>query len=48
MTTEMVDWDLAVSLGSLLAGAGPEVSAEEAEATVAELREGAERSTFDV
>ena len=45
MTTEMVDWDLAVSLGSLLAGAGPEVSAEEAEATVAELREGAERST---
>jgi coenzyme F420 biosynthesis associated uncharacterized protein len=45
MTTEMVDWDLAVSLGSRLAGAGPEVSAEEAEATVAELREGAERST---
>jgi coenzyme F420 biosynthesis associated uncharacterized protein len=45
MTTEMVDWDLAVSLGSRLAGAGPEVLAEEAEATVAELRAGAERST---
>jgi coenzyme F420 biosynthesis associated uncharacterized protein len=45
MTTDMVDWGLAVSLGSRLAGAGPEVSAEEAEATVAELREGAERST---
>jgi coenzyme F420 biosynthesis associated uncharacterized protein len=45
MTTEMVDWALAVSLGSRLAGAGPEVSAAEAEDTVAELREGAERST---
>ena len=38
MTTEMVDWGLAVSLGAFLAGAGPEVSAEEAEATVEELR----------
>ena len=45
MTTEMVDWALAVSIGSFLAGAGPEVSSEEAEATVSELREGAERST---
>ncbi len=43
--TEMVDWRLAVSIGSRLAGAGPEVTAEEAEAVVAELREGAERST---
>jgi coenzyme F420 biosynthesis associated uncharacterized protein len=41
----MVDWDLAVSFGSRLAGAGPEVSADEAAATVAELREGANRST---
>ncbi|HEY3528671.1 MAG TPA: zinc-dependent metalloprotease [Nocardioides sp.] len=45
MTTEMVDWGLAVSIGSRLAGPGPQVSTEEADATVAELREGAERST---
>src|SRR5262245_22153289 len=45
MTTEMVDWALAVSMGSLVAGAGPQVSAEEADATVAELREGARKST---
>jgi len=45
MTTEMVDWELAVSIGSRLAGAGPEVTAEEAETTVSELRDGAERST---
>jgi coenzyme F420 biosynthesis associated uncharacterized protein len=45
MTTEMVDWGLAVSIGSRLAGAGPQVSALEADATVAELREGADRST---
>jgi coenzyme F420 biosynthesis associated uncharacterized protein len=43
--TEMVDWGLAVSIGSRLAGAGPEVTAEEAAATVAELRAGAEKST---
>jgi coenzyme F420 biosynthesis associated uncharacterized protein len=42
---EMVDWRLAVSIGSRLAGAGPEVTSGEAEAIVAELREGAERST---
>ena len=42
---EMVDWDLAVSLGSRLAGEGPQVSREEAAAAVAELRAGAARST---
>ncbi len=41
----MVDWDLAVSLGSRLAGEGPQVSRDEAEAVVAELRAGADRST---
>jgi coenzyme F420 biosynthesis associated uncharacterized protein len=45
MTSTMVDWDLAISLGSRLAGAGPEVSADEAAATVGELRAGADRST---
>jgi coenzyme F420 biosynthesis associated uncharacterized protein len=45
MTTEMVDWGLAVSLGSRLAGAGPQVSPDEAEQTVLELRAGADRST---
>ncbi|MBO0844930.1 MAG: zinc-dependent metalloprotease [Nocardioides sp.] len=41
----MVDWTLAVTLGSRLAGAGPQVSQSEAEETVAELRAGADRST---
>jgi coenzyme F420 biosynthesis associated uncharacterized protein len=45
MTTEMVDWELAVGIGSRLAGAGPQVTSDEAVATVAELREGADRST---
>jgi coenzyme F420 biosynthesis associated uncharacterized protein len=45
MTTEMVDWELAISIGSRLAGAGPEVTAGEARATVAELRDCADRST---
>jgi coenzyme F420 biosynthesis associated uncharacterized protein len=45
MTTQMVDWELAVTLGSRLAGSGPTVSGDEAAATVAELREGADRST---
>jgi coenzyme F420 biosynthesis associated uncharacterized protein len=45
MTSNMVDWEFAVTLGSRLAGAGPEVSADEAAATVAELRAGADRST---
>jgi coenzyme F420 biosynthesis associated uncharacterized protein len=41
----MVDWELAVSLGSRVAGAGPQVSVDEAAETVADLRAGAERST---
>jgi len=41
----MVDWDLAVSTASRMAGPGPMISREEAESTVAELRAGAERST---
>ncbi|GAB3790173.1 zinc-dependent metalloprotease [Nocardioides ungokensis] len=41
----MVDWDLAVSLGSRVAGDGPRVSPDEAAAAVAELRAGANRST---
>lgn len=48
MTAErssMVDWDLAISIGSRLAGEGPQVPRAEAAAVVAELRAGAERST---
>jgi coenzyme F420 biosynthesis associated uncharacterized protein len=45
MSTDMVDWQLAVTLGTRIAGAGPEVTADEAVATVAELRAGADRST---
>jgi coenzyme F420 biosynthesis associated uncharacterized protein len=41
----MIDWDLAVRVGSRLAGDGPVVSRTEASAVVAELRAGAERST---
>ncbi|MBF4162632.1 zinc-dependent metalloprotease [Nocardioides sp. CBS4Y-1] len=41
----MIDWDLAVRLGSRLAGDGPQVSRREADAAVAELRAGAHRST---
>jgi coenzyme F420 biosynthesis associated uncharacterized protein len=41
----LVDWDLAVTVGSKVAGPGPEVSAAEAEAAVLELRDGAARST---
>jgi coenzyme F420 biosynthesis associated uncharacterized protein len=41
----MVDWDLAVRIGSRMAGDGPTASREEAADTVAELRAGAERST---
>ena len=41
----MVDWDLAVRIGSRLAGDGPTVGREEAAAVVAELRAGADRST---
>ena len=41
----LVDWDFAVTVGSRIAGPGPEVSADEATAAVIELREGADRST---
>ena len=41
----MVDWDLAVSLGSRIAGEGPDVSRQDAAAVVTELRDGANRST---
>jgi coenzyme F420 biosynthesis associated uncharacterized protein len=41
----MVDWDLAVSLGSRIAGEGPSISRAEADGVVAELRAGADRST---
>lgn len=41
----MVDWDLAARIGARLGGEGPSVSRDEAEAIVAELRAGAERST---
>ena len=41
----MVDWDLAVSTASRLAGPGPTTTRVEAEATVTELRDGANRST---
>jgi coenzyme F420 biosynthesis associated uncharacterized protein len=42
---EMVDWDLAVRIGSRLAGEGPTVGRDEAAAIVEELRSGANRST---
>ena len=42
---DMVDWDLAISVGSRIAGQGPQVSAAEAAEAVAELRAGADRST---
>ncbi|MFC5176642.1 zinc-dependent metalloprotease [Nocardioides taihuensis] len=45
MTNSMVDWGLAVSLGSRVAGEGPTVSRAEADAVVAELRADADRST---
>jgi len=41
----MVDWEVAVSLGSRVAGPGPVVTPEEAAAAVAELRADADRST---
>ena len=43
--TSMIDWDLAVSLATRLAGEGPQVSARQAASAVAELRADAERST---
>jgi coenzyme F420 biosynthesis associated uncharacterized protein len=45
MSRGMVDWDLAVSIGSRLAGEGPSITREDAAAAVAELRAGADRST---
>ena len=42
---EMVDWDLAVRIGSRLAGDGPSVARAEIAPIVAELRADAERST---
>lgn len=42
---QMVDWPLAVALGSKLAGEGPTVTRDEADSAVAELRAGAARST---
>jgi len=41
----LVDWGVAVSLGSRLAGVGPEITGPDAAATVGELRDGATRST---
>ena len=41
----MIDWDLAVRVGSRLVGDGPRVTRTEANDAVAELRAGAERST---
>jgi coenzyme F420 biosynthesis associated uncharacterized protein len=41
----MIDWDLAVSAASRMAGPGPSISREEAEAAVADLKNGAHRST---
>ena len=41
----MIDWDLAVTAASKMAGPGPTISKSEAESVVAELRAGAERST---
>ncbi len=40
-----IDWDYAVRIGSRLVGEGPEVSREEADVAVAELRADARRST---
>jgi coenzyme F420 biosynthesis associated uncharacterized protein len=41
----MIDWDLAVRIGSRFAGDGPEISRAEADAAVAELRAYADKST---
>lgn len=43
--SSMIDWDLAVRVGSRLAGDGPVVSRMEATGVVEELRAGAEKST---
>ena len=41
----MIDWDLAVSTAARLAGPGPVISRPDADAVVAELKAGADRST---
>jgi len=41
----MIDWDLAVATASRMAGPGPTIARDEADAVVAELRAGAARST---
>lgn len=43
--SSMIDWDLAVRVGSRLAGDGPVVTRTEAASVVEELRSGAEKST---
>ena len=45
MSGQMIDWDLAVTAATKLAGEGPTVSRAEAEQVVGELRAGATRST---
>jgi coenzyme F420 biosynthesis associated uncharacterized protein len=45
MNAQMVDWDLAVAIGSRVAGEGPQVTREVADQVVAELRDDADRST---
>ena len=45
MSTGMVDWSLAVSVGSRIAGEGPQIGRAEAASVVEELRDGANRST---
>jgi coenzyme F420 biosynthesis associated uncharacterized protein len=41
----MIDWDLAVSAASRIAGPGPAITRPDADAVVAELKAGADRST---
>jgi coenzyme F420 biosynthesis associated uncharacterized protein len=45
MSGQMIDWKLAVTAASKMAGEGPTISRAEGEEIVAELRAGAERST---
>ena len=45
MSRGMVDWELAVSIGSRIAGEGPSITREDAVAAVAELRADADLST---
>jgi coenzyme F420 biosynthesis associated uncharacterized protein len=45
MSAQMVDWDLAVTIGTRVAGEGPQVTRETADQVVAELRDDANRST---